>query len=385
MAGEVIFRRVPGESTHESDSMVFKTRVNTAWQHYLGKLGNGIHPLYVSSGQDHDPSESGAGEPNEGRGKAKLSGVSLEKRASQYQPREPLYHFEQLIVPDSVKKSLVMAARVIDLERRVFDEWGLRKIEPFPRSALNFYGPPGTGKTLAAHALAAHLGRKILLASYGQIESMYHGEGPKNVEAAFHAAQRDGALLFIDEADSLLSKRLTNVTQGSEQAINSMRSQLLLCLDQFKGVVVFATNLVENYDAAFETRVRNIEFPVPDFDCRRKIWLVHFPPELPLAGDVAPEELANVGDLCGREIRNAVVEAAFQAAMNGAPHVARQDLLDSIDRVKASRIRGKQYVSVRELTEEEQEIFDRAMQGKSDKADVPCLPAVTDHATSPGV
>jgi hypothetical protein len=36
------------------------------------------------------------------------------------------------------------------------------------------------------------------------------------------------------------------VTQGSEQAINSMRSQLLICLEAFSGAVIFSTNLVEN-------------------------------------------------------------------------------------------------------------------------------------------
>jgi SpoVK/Ycf46/Vps4 family AAA+-type ATPase len=92
---------------------------------------------------------------------------------------------------------------------------------------------------------------KIIEASYAHIKSMYHGEGPKNVEALFYAAQAQNAILFIDEADSLLSRRLTNVNQGSEQAINSMRSQLLICLERFKGVVIFATNLVQNYDPAF--------------------------------------------------------------------------------------------------------------------------------------
>ncbi len=65
---------------------------------------------------------------------------------------------------------------------------------------------------------------------------------------------------FFDEADSLLSKRLTSVSQGSEQAINSMRSQLLICLEEFRGIVIFATNLVINYDQAFLTRLISVEF-----------------------------------------------------------------------------------------------------------------------------
>ena len=229
----------------------------------------------------------------------------------------------------------------------------MRKIEPFPRTALNFHGKPGTGKTLAAHAIASKINRPILVASYAQIESMYHGEGPKNVEAIFLAAEQQNALLFIDEADSLLSKRLTNVTQGSEQAINSMRSQLLICLEKFRGVVMFSTNLVENYDKAFETRVRNINFPMPDETCRREIWERHLVKELPQAPDVSSEKLAEVEDICGRDIKNAVIDAAMRAARQGKEKVALRELLESINSIKKARVNVTP--GSRPLTPEEKE------------------------------
>src|SRR5258708_21599866 len=170
----------------------------------------------------------------------------------------------EVVGRDGVRECLICGGEVMRVEHKGFDEWGLRTIQPFPHSALNFHGPPGTGKTLAAHTIAHTLKRSILVASYAEIESKFHGEGPKNVKAIFHSAERDHAILFIDEANSLLSKRLTEVTQGSEQAINSMRSQLFICLQEFRGVVIFATNLVENYDKAFETRVRYLHFPLPN-------------------------------------------------------------------------------------------------------------------------
>jgi len=185
--------------------------------------------------------------------------LSTSEKATQYKAMSPIYTFDQLILSNDLKEELLSAVEVIKVQNKVFEEWGLKKIEPFPRTCINFYGPSGTGKTLAAHAIANYLNKQILVASYAEIESKFHGEGPKNVKAIFHAAYKNNNLLFIDEADSLLSKRLTNVTQGSEQAINSMRSQLLICLEQFKGIVIFSTNLVENYDKAFETRVKHIE------------------------------------------------------------------------------------------------------------------------------
>jgi ATPase family associated with various cellular activities (AAA) len=263
----------------------------------------------------------------------------IEIRALQYKAQQPLFTFEQLVVPDTLMEELLSATEVIQVEHKVFDEWGLRRIQPFPHAALNFHGPPGTGKTLAAHAIAHHLDQSIMVASYAEIESKFHGDGPKNIKAIFHAAERDHALLFIDEADSLLSKRLTEVTQGSEQAINSMRSQLFICLQEFRGVVIFATNLVESYDKAFETRVRYLHFPLPDEQCRREIWRKHLVPQLPVTEDVTPDQLAVYAeDICGRDIRNAVVDAAVRGARYKKDRVELQDLIEAIDRIKAARV-----------------------------------------------
>jgi SpoVK/Ycf46/Vps4 family AAA+-type ATPase len=263
----------------------------------------------------------------------------IEVRALQYRAQPPYFTFDQLVVPEALKEDLLSAVEVMRMEHKVFDEWGLRKIEPFPHTALNFHGQPGTGKTLAAHAIAHRLKQPILIASCAEIESKFHGEGPKNIKALFHAAERDQALLFIDEADSLLSRRLTEVTQGSEQAINTMRSQLFICLQEFRGTVIFATNLVESYDEAFETRVRHLHFPMPDEPCRRAIWQIHLVPQLPLAEDVSLDQLAAyAGDICGRDIKNAVIDAAIRTARYGKDCVDQRDLIEALDRVKAARV-----------------------------------------------
>jgi SpoVK/Ycf46/Vps4 family AAA+-type ATPase len=156
------------------------------------------------------------------------------------------------------------------------------------------------------------------------------GDAPKNIEAAFAAALRDNALLFFDEADSLLSRRFTTITQGSEQAINSMRSQLLLCLERFTGVVVFATNLPENYDGAFLSRARHVHFPIPDENMRAMLWKKHLPDRLPLSEDVSIEHLSRVERVTGRQIRNAVIDAAVRAARSHVPRVSKSMLLESI-------------------------------------------------------
>jgi ATP-dependent 26S proteasome regulatory subunit len=249
--------------------------------------------------------------------------------------QEPKYSFEQIVLEDKVFEELQYAVKFEAVREIVYTEWGLRAIEPSPKLALNFHGDSGTGKTMAAHALAHVMGKKIIPASYAEIESKYHGDGPKNVKKIFQFATENNAVLFIDEADSLLSKRLTNVTQGSEQAINSMRSQLLIEIENFTGVAIFATNLAVNYDSAFITRIKSIHFKKPDTIQRKKLWEKMLLPSLPLAA-VNTDELAAIEDVCGRDIKNAVVKAAIKAAINGDVQITQQDLSSAINDIITS-------------------------------------------------
>ena len=271
---------------------------------------------------------------------AKKKSPDDDEPPSIYAAEEPHENFERLQLPQKTLDEILRACKRIELEREVFEEWGLYAIMPNPICALNFFGPPGTGKTLAADALANMLKKKIIRASYADIESKYHGEGPKNVQAIFKSATEQDALLFIDEADSLLSKRLTNVTQGSEQAINSMRSQILICLEKFHGIVIFATNLVVNYDRAFASRLTSIKFDLPDENMREKIWRVHLLPtdnakvklKIPLADDVDIPALAKSYTLSGRSIRNAVVNACVEARSKNMPALTQAVLIAEIER-----------------------------------------------------
>lgn len=247
-------------------------------------------------------------------------------RAAQYKGQPPRYRFDQVALPKEKVNEIELALDTIIYERQVFEEWGLYAIQPNPKCALSFYGPPGTGKSMLAEAIASKVGKKIISVSYADIENKYVGEGPKNVSAVFLAAQEQDAVLFIDEAESLLSKRLVNVSDPSGQAMNSMRSQMLISLENFHGIVVFATNMAVNYDSAFVSRIKHIFIDFPDAETRAIIWKKHLSPfdeqsknlRIPLAEDVDTVELGQKYVLCGRDIRNTVVEACVDARRNGS-------------------------------------------------------------------
>lgn len=306
---------------------------------------SGMKKISISVGTEPAGGKNGkspGSQSEQGKGGPASDELTIEQRAEQYWSRKPLYDFNFLVVPEEVKETILSAVDLVTVEETVFDKWNLRSIEPFPRAALNFHGAPGTGKTLAAHAVSSYLNKPILMASYAQVESKFVGDGSKNIESLFFAAERDSAVLFIDEADSLLSRRLTSVTQGAEQAINSMRSQLLICLENYKGVVIFSTNLVENYDRAFETRMRHIQFPMPDQPSRRQIWKHHLPKELPCSPDVSVDSLSEMDDVCGRDIKNAVIDAALRVARSGRCRVEVDDLVSAVERIKSDRIKRRE-------------------------------------------
>lgn len=184
---------------------------------------------------------------------------------------------------------------------------------------MNFYGPPGTGKTMCAHAIANALGKKLLALNYSEIESKYVGDAPKNLQRAFEIATKEDCVLFFDEADSFLGKRIQNVSQGADQALNSLRSQMLILLEEHAGVVIFATNLVSNFDSAFESRIlKHIKFELPNEEARIAIIKKMIPAKLPMPVPLTDEqfhELSKIIDgFSGREIKNAILDTLLAKA-----------------------------------------------------------------------
>ena len=202
----------------------------------------------------------------------------------------------------------------------VYNIWGFSEIDANIRSIINFYGPPGTGKTLCANAIAHELSERtgeeysLLSLNYSEIESMYVGEAPKKLERVFNYAKDKKLVLFFDEADSFLGKRIQNVSQGSEQAINSLRSTMLIQLEKYTSVVIFATNLTSNYDNAFKTRfLAEIEFPLPDKETCKKIFKKNIPAKLTTRfsnSGLTEDELDNIAQqlvgLSGRDIKTII-------------------------------------------------------------------------------
>jgi len=261
---------------------------------------------------------------------------------NQMEIETPTRNMNDLIVPSNVKKQIETAINRIRYHEVLYEEWNLRKVDPYGRQiAVNLYGPSGTGKTFCAEAIAHHLNKRIIKVNYAEIESKYVGETPKRITAAFRKAKETDTILFFDEADSILGKRLTNVTQSEDHGVNVSRSVMLLQLDAFDGIVIFASNLPSNYDSAFVRRIlAHIEFELPDKECLIKLWAYLLPNEVPRAEDVTTEWLVSQSEgLSGGDILNIVKLSASQAVSRTEDKckIFQSDILDSIAQVRSGK------------------------------------------------
>jgi SpoVK/Ycf46/Vps4 family AAA+-type ATPase len=229
----------------------------------------------------------------------------------------PRRTFDDVILPPSTRRELDQALVQVTSFDLIFNRWGLGERHPTGLAlAFNFAGPSGTGKTICAEAIAHSLRRRLLIVRYAELESMWMGETPKNVAAVFQRARDEQAVLLFDEADAIASRRSTAVDRGFQRESNTVVSVLLQELENFNGVVIFATNLAANFDPAFERRIRtHVLFEMPGIEERAEIWRVQMHPTLtPLADDVDFGALANEYEVSGGDIRNAVLKAALAAA-----------------------------------------------------------------------
>ena len=232
---------------------------------------------------------------------------------------------DDLVLPDSARRSLHALVATVRQRHRVHDEWGYAERGRGLAVTALFAGPSGTGKTIAAEAVAHELGRDLVVVDLSQVVSKYIGETEKNLALLFSAAE-DGSVLLFDEGDALFGRR-TAVHNSHDRYANLEVAYLLQRLDTFDGIAVLTTNARENVDPAFMRRLRFVvTFPFPDAGQRAELWRLAFPDGVPTQG-LSYERLGQLA-VSGGTIAQLAVHAAFLAADTGEP-VTMQHVLDA--------------------------------------------------------
>ena len=241
------------------------------------------------------------------------------------------FGWDDLKLSENAESMLREAVARIKNRSIIMSDYGFEKKLPYGSgTSICLYGPPGTGKTMAAQVLANDLGLDMYRVDLSQIESKYIGETQKNLGRIFDAAENTNAILFFDEADALFARR-TDSGNANDRHANSQVAYLLQRMEGYRGVSILATNIAQNFDAAFKRRITYM-IPVerPDADERLKIWKSVFPEDAPLDNKLNFKKLAEQADLSGSQIKSAALHASYLAAQRGST-IGMNELVEAVE------------------------------------------------------
>ncbi|KAL8878015.1 MAG: hypothetical protein Q9198_004089 [Flavoplaca austrocitrina] len=190
------------------------------------------------------------------------------------------------------------------------------------------HGIPGVGKSLKAGTKRAE--ERIFITVFStdeEIESVADtckrplytvtagdlGTSAADVELgmgkALRLAERWNAIVLIDEADVFLEQRKT-----SDLVRNGLVSVLLRLLEYYQGIMFLATNRIESFDQAFQSRVHlAVKYPALSSTFRKNLWRIFLQKASPgfsleWLDSESLERLASE-DLNGRQIKNIALTA----------------------------------------------------------------------------
>lgn len=232
---------------------------------------------------------------------------------------ESRYKLDDIVLPQDCREQLETVMR---LARGWGGEQGLHML---------FHGSSGTGKTMAASALAGELNLPLFKVDLSRIFDKYIGETEKHLDEIFRVAKRGRGLLFFDEADALFGKR-TGIQDSHDRYANVSTAYLLQRIEEYEGIVILATNLLDHFDDAFVRRIRFvIRFRNPNREERERMWEKALRGALPVAEGVSAAELAGAADLSPARIKAAAQVAELLARCSGSETVTREHIRKALE------------------------------------------------------
>ena len=230
-----------------------------------GPRARRAHPINTTRGGDDSSSETGISSEEQ---------ELIDMISGTIVTESPKVNWEDIAGLDNVKQALREAIVLPIAKPELFT--GARR----PWSGILLFGPPGCGKTLLAKAAATECKATFFSASSADLLSKWLGESEKLISALFKVARlKAPSLIFMDEIDSIATKRGEGSESGGERRV---KTQLLSEIQGLKSthdkplLVLGATNRPWDIDNAmlsrFEKRVR---VPLPDMKARTGIFKIH--------------------------------------------------------------------------------------------------------------
>lgn len=189
-----------------------------------------------------------------------------------------------------------------------------------------------TGKTLTATTLGQQYNMDTYVLDLSRVLSRYVGDFEKAMEKVFNRLDNQNCILFIDEADSIFTKRNEQVNEAKDKYSNQEMSYLLQRLERFDGVVILASNVQDiriHVDKAMMRRISHIiDFPFPLAEERLQLWRKSLPENYSFEDDCILEIAKNY-QLSGANISAIVSELLIQSVEQDLT-VIPKDMIEGI-------------------------------------------------------
>ena len=279
--------------------------------------------------------------PHKTKKPEKIKIESLVEEQEIFELMKPKTKLEDVVLHPKTRELLDTILKQMDKNvAKLLSDWGVTDKKKGIDAKLIFYGPPGTGKTMTALSFSKTLKRSVLSFDCSKILSMYVGESEKNVRNIFDSYKelakktKTQPVLLLNEADQFLSSRTTSGASGSDKMHNQMQNIFLEQIENFEGILIATTNLLETIDVAFSRRFDyKIEFAKPNLKQRLTLWQNMLPQNADYEENFSIESLAKA-DLTGGQIKVIIKNTALTVAVKELPIFTNEDFNSAILREK---------------------------------------------------
>ena len=234
---------------------------------------------------------------------------------------------DEIILDDETKKSILSTINFVK-NREKYLEIGCT----IPKGIL-LVGKPGTGKSYLAEIIASEADYKFKFTCGAELLDKYVGSSAEKIRKIFDELKDKPSLLYIDEIDSIGSKRM-----GSDEnkEYRAALNQLLTCMSDKKYqnvMIIGSTNIPEQLDPALirsQRFDRIVEIKEPTYDMRIDLFKLYIG-KLKHEDEIDYELLAEMTEgKVGADITTICNLAGIRAVDEGLDKVGMEQLLEEI-------------------------------------------------------